>query len=421
MVGNEHDDVLAALGALHRAIRGVQTLELQTLGADEMRALVLGIETARSMLGAVSAAVLARFDDNGDWVDGGAHSAANWVGARTGTARRDINRRLRLANRLRRMPVAAAAFAAAEITEAHVQVLARCLQPRTRDAFASAEAHLVAEAKRFGADDFAKLIEHWIEVVDPDGSEPAEERPDELVMSETAEGRLVGRFSLSRTSAIGFLEAMTAKYDELFHRDRLLAAVDPHDHSIGDLPATRRARALVELVEQGAAAVDPERRRPTFVVLVDETTMAGHDAGASACHETVYGSVVPRRELAMWSCDAEIARLVMRSDRVPLELGRSVRTATAGQRAALRARDGGCAVPGCDRPANWCDAHHIVHWRSGGRTDLSNLVLLCRYHHRRVHGGRLEVRMIRGRPRFFGRGGHQLVSPERATAVRSVA
>jgi HNH endonuclease len=33
------------------------------------------------------------------------------------------------------------------------------------------------------------------------------------------------------------------------------------------------------------------------------------------------------------------------------------------------------------------DAHHIDHWARGGPTELSNLVQLCRYHHRLVHEG----------------------------------
>jgi hypothetical protein len=71
----------------------------------------------------------------------------------------------------------------------------------------------------------------------------------------------------------------------------------------------------------------------------------------------------------------------------PLEVGRTSRVVTAAQRAALVVRDGGCAVPGCDRPPAWCEAHHLVHWLHGGPTDLANLALVCRAHHRAVHEG----------------------------------
>jgi hypothetical protein len=71
----------------------------------------------------------------------------------------------------------------------------------------------------------------------------------------------------------------------------------------------------------------------------------------------------------------------------PLEVGRASRVITAAQRAALAVRDHGCVIPGCDRPLAWCEGHHLVHWLDGGNTDLDNLALLCRAHHRAVHEG----------------------------------
>jgi HNH endonuclease len=71
----------------------------------------------------------------------------------------------------------------------------------------------------------------------------------------------------------------------------------------------------------------------------------------------------------------------------PLEVGRTSRVVTAAQRVALVVRDRGCAFSGCDRPPAWCEAHHLVHWLHGGPTDLANLALLCRGHHRAVHEG----------------------------------
>ena len=71
----------------------------------------------------------------------------------------------------------------------------------------------------------------------------------------------------------------------------------------------------------------------------------------------------------------------------PLEVGRATRVVSAAQRTALAVRDGGCRYPDCDRPVAWCDAHHLRHWLHGGPTDLGNLVLLCRRHHRAVHEG----------------------------------
>ncbi|EUA33789.1 HNH endonuclease family protein [Mycobacterium xenopi 3993] len=36
-------------------------------------------------------------------------------------------------------------------------------------------------------------------------------------------------------------------------------------------------------------------------------------------------------------------------------------------------------------------AHHIIHWEDGGPTELSNLVLVCPYHHRLHHRGEITI------------------------------
>ena len=71
----------------------------------------------------------------------------------------------------------------------------------------------------------------------------------------------------------------------------------------------------------------------------------------------------------------------------PLDVGRASRVITPAQRSALAVRDGGCVLPDCPRPPSWCEGHHLWHWADGGPTDLANLALVCRAHHRAVHEG----------------------------------
>ncbi|HSV68266.1 MAG TPA: HNH endonuclease signature motif containing protein, partial [Mycobacteriales bacterium] len=48
--------------------------------------------------------------------------------------------------------------------------------------------------------------------------------------------------------------------------------------------------------------------------------------------------------------------------------------------------------PACDRPYQWCQAHHCVHWADGGRTDQNNGALVCGHHHRVIHHNGWDVR-----------------------------
>lgn len=91
------------------------------------------------------------------------------------------------------------------------------------------------------------------------------------------------------------------------------------------------------------------------------------------------------------SCDGAIQRVVLSPESVVLDVGRAQRLVTPAIRTALEVRDGGCVIPGCDRPSGWCEAHHIVHWSAGGNTSLQNLVLACSRHHHEIHHGTWRI------------------------------
>jgi predicted restriction endonuclease len=87
------------------------------------------------------------------------------------------------------------------------------------------------------------------------------------------------------------------------------------------------------------------------------------------------------------ACDCAVTRVLLSQESVVMDVGRSSRVVGPALRKALKVRDKHCQWPGCDRDASYCDGHHLVHWIHGGPTDLDNLVLLCRRHHRMVHEG----------------------------------
>jgi hypothetical protein len=82
---------------------------------------------------------------------------------------------------------------------------------------------------------------------------------------------------------------------------------------------------------------------------------------------------------------------VLLADSMVIDVGRATRTVSAPTRRALRTRDKGCRFSGCDRPVEWTNPHHVVHWARGGPSNAENMVLLCYFHHRLVHEGGWQV------------------------------
>ncbi|KQX08162.1 MULTISPECIES: HNH endonuclease signature motif containing protein [unclassified Leifsonia] len=101
------------------------------------------------------------------------------------------------------------------------------------------------------------------------------------------------------------------------------------------------------------------------------------------------------------AASAGIIPLVLGGDSVPLDLGRAQRLFTRAQKLALAERDGGCAFPGCGRPPQFCDAHHIRWWdRHHGSTDIANGVLLCSHHHHLLHREGWSIQVVENRTWF---------------------
>ena len=162
---------------------------------------------------------------------------------------------------------------------------------------------------------------------------------------------------------------------------------------------TRYGEALIQALTMASAATPETRGEPphVFVTIGLEALQRKLGRAPGRLDTGAPISAAAARRLA---CDAGIIPLVLGTKSEPLDIGRASRIVPTGLRRALIARDQGCAFPGCDRPASWCDAHHLEHWADGGRTAISNLVMLCGRHHSTVHHDGWTVELVNGLPRF---------------------
>lgn len=397
---------------LQAEARAVEATEVDwSVVADEVVALERERERVDHLIGCLVSDLQAR----GAQVRDGARNMPTWLTQRTGQRRDITGSRCALAEKLRSMPATDAAVGAGRITGSHGKVLGRCLNARTAEVFVEHEVELVGIAETMSADALARFVEAWLRLYDPDGPEPGDGPDDTFHLSQTLDGWLKGTLDLGGDAAIRTKAIFDEATNQIRNEDKAARDADPTDPRAGQTMSRRRARAFLRLLERAASSPkNPAHREPLFTVHTTLPTLSGTAEPEEwmAVTELQWRSAIPASLLDRWTCDASIARMVLDADGVPLDHGRAVRTATAAQRRALVARDGPtCAVPGCDVPAGWTQAHHVVHWTPHGLTDLDNMHLGCEFHHARIHAGDLVVRMIDGRPRFFLPDGRELVDP----------
>ncbi|MGH8827329.1 MAG: DUF222 domain-containing protein, partial [Jiangellaceae bacterium] len=179
-------------------------------------------------------------------------------------------------------------------------------------------------------------------------------------------------------------------------------------------PPTRWSRCCRAL---NSLSLPSNGGEPPHLTLTDLATL---QARAGGFGELPDDGVLTGETVRRLACDAKITRIVLDGASQPLDVGRSERALTAAQRKALRVRDGRCRFPGCDRPVEWTDAHHVNSWCHGGRTDIGELVLLCRTHHSAVHEGGWHIRLLGpGQFLFLNPAGH-LVLDHAPRATRTL-
>src|SRR6185503_10701403 len=216
-----------------------------------------------------------------------------------------------------------------------------------------------------------------------------------LTMYQDDDGMVVIRGRLTPEVGAVLRQALDAARDRMYAQARADAAEKyspSHEQKQADAIGVIAEAALQHDLDPGTSAA-----RYQVAVHVDAAVLANPDQpGQSALED---GQHVPAETAQRLACDA--SRVVMRHDaegRIT-EIGARTRTIPPSLRRALQSRDRGCRFPGCQ--SRYTQGHHIRHWAQGGPTKLSNLVLLCRRHHRSVHEDGFQVeRLPDGELRF---------------------
>jgi hypothetical protein len=374
-----------ALGAAAGGLLAVDLTALSDAALVEavtaLRPVICQVQAAETrLIGAVHARGAASLE--------GAVSTVAWLRNRLydGEATTKVKSSVALA----RLPLVAAAFAAGQITAEHVAIIAKVAPDISDAALAGgAEQLLVNEARKQAPKPFTREAVHIRDTLDPEAADRRRLK------------RLTDRWlHVDRTfdGAVSVSGLLDPDAGELLITT-LSALIPPPTSDDDRTAAQRRADALLDLCRLAANHTPVAGgEKPQVMVTVDLATLRNQlsldPAGALSVGATLGSgwSIGPEtaRRLA---CDAKVIPLVLGGPSEPLDVGRQTRSCPPGLRRALVFRDGGCRYPGCDRPPEWTDAHHIQHWIDFGPTSLINCVLLCRHHHVYLHEHHQSIRL----------------------------
>jgi hypothetical protein len=297
----------------------------------------------------------------------------------------EANERVAVARLIAKHDLTAKVLTEGHISLAHAALLAKAAV-KFEDQYRRDEAELVTAAVDQELDMFTNTIARWCHAADLEAAaEDASHRHQGrgVWVQQRLDGSGTGRFDLDPVATATLVQAL----------DSMAGKPDPHDAPVQRTLAQRRADALEEMAlpygpqEDGTEHLsDPHGRGGGAVI--EAVINLNFDGDAPPLHQMLSDlhrtGPVSRSIIEQISCDAHWRRVLCGASQI-LDYSSPVADITPNMRRALRLRDRHCQFPGCNRPWNWCDIHHIISRHDGGPTTLDNLALLCRFHHSLQH------------------------------------
>jgi hypothetical protein len=333
--------------------------------------------------------LIAEFDRRKGWAGAKLPSCAHWLNFKCGLNLGAAREKVRVAHALPSLPKIAASMASGELSYSKVRALTRIASSATEDS-------LLMIARHGTAHHVETLVRHYrrAEHHEQLAREDRQQQNASFRCWYDDDGSLVFHGRIPAVAGATFMKALEAAMESVPPTEPL-STVEHHpdeeevDHAWRTYGA-RRADALAMMAEcflEHGAASQSSADRFQVVVHVDAATLKEHADGRCELDHGPALSVEAVRQIA---CDSTLVRLEENGRGDVLNVGRKTRSIPPALRLALNARDSGCRFPGCTFH-RFVDAHHVEHWADGGETKLSNLVTLCRAHHRMVHTGEIMI------------------------------
>jgi Domain of unknown function (DUF222)/HNH endonuclease len=338
---------------------------------DELDRAILNLAMQKNVIEHDFLVLVRRFDERAGWLQWNFENCAEWLHYRCDLSKTAARERVRMAHAMKTLPAISMAFAEGRLSYSKVRALTRVANPGNED-------ELLTFALKTTA---ARVEERCRElrcgtVASTDDALRAQARRGVWMRRDEARGTMVITVELPLETG--------ELVDKALDKAMETAAIPGREFKDESWTA-QRADAFVALAKdylsggtEGAGGT-PDNYQVT--VHVDESALRGNAGGRSG---------LPIESVRRIACDSDLIVLVEDSHGNPLSVGRKTRIVPTAIKRALWARDRGCRFPGCGRK-RFVDAHHVVHWSTGGETSLGNLMLLCSKHHALLHEGGFTI------------------------------
>jgi hypothetical protein len=329
--------------------------------------------------------LIAEFDRRKGWSDGATQSCAHWLNWKCGIAMGAAREKVRVARALENLPRIAGAMAKGSLSYSKAREITRIGNPGN-------EEYLLSIAEHGTAAHVENLVRAYRRCQEAEelSREQRQQQSRKVSFRYDDDGSLILFCRLPAEAGARVMKALDVAVEGLPVYEEHV----PAGTSKQAVPYSQRRADALSVIAESFLAHDvlesPGADRQQIVVHVAAETLRARSAG---CCEIEHGPSIPAESARRMACDASVVMLVEDEAGEPLNVGRKTRIISAPLRRLLTARDNGCRFPGCAN-ARYIDMHHIKHWANGGETKPSNLVSLCRFHHRAVHEEGFDVRVL---------------------------
>jgi hypothetical protein len=355
-------------GAFTQAVDTLVDTDISMLSDTAMRVEFLEVRRMIDRLESYAARLLVGVHGRGIPAGDGASSTPVWVQAQTGQRVSEAKASLAAGQACDSLPLTAKAWAQGEISASAAHTICHGQRPGHEDVYTSIEDTLVGYAASRDVRGLDSMIRHYQTRVDAlDDRDPSDR--NQLHLSHSGNRWIID----------GDLDELAGATIDT----AILAATDKPAEGDDRTPSKRRADALTTVcrffLDHADLPVEGGEAPHVSIIVNWDTIQNGVPA-------TIDGDLaLTPADIGQLLCDANISRVVIGPDSIPLDVGRTMRHPSKGLRRAVVIRDQHCRFPGCTRRPGWSQVHHSPPWEHGGETKLDHLVLVCSYHHHLVH------------------------------------